>query len=60
MTLRTGKVEMGQGSASTAFAQITAEELNVPYSAITNVIMGDTDRTPDGGLSAGFIVPAGE
>jgi len=59
MTLRTGKVEMGQGSASTAFAQITAEELNVPYSAITEVIMGDTDRTPDGGLSAGFIVPAG-
>jgi len=59
IALRTGKVEMGQGSASTAYAQITAEELNVPYSAITQVFMGDTDRTPDGGLSAGFIVPAG-
>jgi nicotinate dehydrogenase subunit B len=59
ITIRTGKVEMGQGSASTAFAMITAEELNVPYSAITQVYMGDTDRTPDGGLSAGFIVPAG-
>jgi len=57
--LRTGKAEMGQGSASTAYAQITAEELNIPYSAITDVIMGDTDRTPDGGFSAGYIVPAG-
>src|SRR4051812_23804142 len=37
--LRTGKVELGQGSASTAYAQITAEELNVPYSAITQVVM---------------------
>jgi CO/xanthine dehydrogenase Mo-binding subunit len=59
ITLKTGKAEMGQGSASTAYAQITAEELNVPYSAITEVIMGDTDRTPDGGFSAGYIVPAG-
>jgi nicotinate dehydrogenase subunit B len=59
MVLKTGKAEMGQGSASTAYAQITAEELNVPYSAITEVIMGDTDRTPDGGFSAGYIVPAG-
>ena len=53
--IRTGKVELGQGSASTAYAQITAEELNVPYSAITQVVMGDTDRTPDGGFSAGYM-----
>src|SRR5262249_52465429 len=53
---RTGFVEMGQGSASTAFGQITAEELNVPYTAITGVVMGDTDRTPGGGLSAGFLL----
>jgi CO/xanthine dehydrogenase Mo-binding subunit len=53
--LRTGKVELGQGSASTAYAQITAEELNVPYSAIKTVVMGDTDRTPDGGFSAGYM-----
>ena len=59
ITIRTGKVEMGQGSASTAYAMITAEELNVPYSAITQVFMGDSDRTPDGGFSAGYIVPAG-
>ena len=53
--MRTGKVELGQGSASTAYAQIIAEELNVPYSAITKVVMGDTDRTPDGGFSAGYM-----
>src|SRR5436305_2549652 len=53
--LRTGKVELGQGSASTAYAQITAEELNVPATAITQVVMGDTDRTPDGGFSAGYM-----
>ncbi len=55
IAIRTGKVELGQGSASTAFAMITAEELNVPYSAITQVFMGDTDRTPDGGFSAGYM-----
>jgi CO/xanthine dehydrogenase Mo-binding subunit len=59
IVIRTGKAEMGQGSASTAYGQITAEELNVPYSAITQVIMGNTDQTPDGGFSAGYIVPAG-
>jgi CO/xanthine dehydrogenase Mo-binding subunit len=53
--MRTGKVELGQGSASTAYAQIVAEELNVPYTAITEVVMGDTDRTPDGGFSAGYM-----
>ncbi len=55
LTMRTGKFEFGQGSASAAYAQIVAEELNLPYSAITNVIMGDTDRTPDGGIGAGFL-----
>ena len=55
ITMRTGIAEMGQGSASTAFAQIAADELNVPYSQITNVIIGDTDRTPGGGIAAGFM-----
>jgi CO/xanthine dehydrogenase Mo-binding subunit len=55
IVMRTGKVELGQGSASTAYAQILAEELNVPYTAITEVVMGDTDRTPDGGFSAGYM-----
>ena len=53
--MRTGKPEMGQGSASAGYAQILAEELNVPFSAITSIVMGDTDRTPDGGIAAGFL-----
>src|ERR1700757_1144846 len=53
--MRTGKVDFGQSTAHTAYKQIAAEELNVPFDAITTVIMGDTDRTPDGGFSAGFL-----
>src|SRR5437660_7548614 len=53
--MRTGKVDFGQSTAHTAYKQIVAEELNVPFEAITNVVMGDTDRTPDGGVSAGFL-----
>src|SRR5689334_1448042 len=54
--VRTGQGEMGQGSASGAYAQIVAEELNLPYEAITDVVVGSTDQTPDGGLSAGFLM----
>src|SRR5713101_8468966 len=53
--MRTGKVDFGQSTAHTAYKQIAAEELNVSFEAITNVVMGDTDRTPDGGVSAGFL-----
>src|SRR5258706_4254936 len=53
--MRTGKVDFGQTTAHTAYKQIVAEELNVPFEAITAVVMGDTDRTPDGGVSAGFL-----
>jgi CO/xanthine dehydrogenase Mo-binding subunit len=53
--IRTGKVDFGQSTAHTAYKQIVAEELNVPFEAITAVVMGDTDRTPDGGFSAGFL-----
>lgn len=53
--MRTGKVDFGQTTAHTAYKQIVAEELNVAYEAITDVVMGDTDRTPDGGFSAGFL-----
>jgi CO/xanthine dehydrogenase Mo-binding subunit len=52
--IRTGIPEMGQGSVTGSFKQIVAEELNVPYEAITEVVSGDTDRTPDGGLAAGL------
>jgi len=49
-----------QSTAHTAYKQIVAEELNVPYEAITSVVMGDTDRTPDGGFSAGFLEYGGQ
>jgi nicotinate dehydrogenase subunit B len=52
--MRTGIAEMGQGSVSGSYKQIVAEELNVPFEAITTVVFGDTDRTPDGGVAAGL------
>ena len=55
LTLRTGKSDFGQSTVTTAYKQIVAEELNLPYESITSVIMGDTDRTPDGGVSAGYL-----
>ena len=58
--MRTGKVDFGQSTAHTAYKQIVAEELSVPYEAITTVVMGDTDRTPDGGFSAGFLEYGGQ
>jgi len=47
--IRTGKSDFGQGTVFTAYRQIVADELSVPFEAITSVISGDTDRTPDGG-----------
>jgi CO/xanthine dehydrogenase Mo-binding subunit len=47
--IRTGKSDFGQGTVFTAYRQIVAEELCVPFETITTVISGDTDRTPDGG-----------
>src|SRR3954466_16352932 len=48
-----GKVELGTG-IMTAFAQIAAEELDVPFARVT-VIQGDTDLTPDQGYTAGSM-----
>jgi CO/xanthine dehydrogenase Mo-binding subunit len=53
--IRTGKGDFGQSSAFTAYRQIVAEELNAPFEAITTVIMGDTDRTPDGSGAFDFL-----
>jgi len=50
---RTGRAETGTGMSS-YYAQAIAEELNVRPETIS-LILGDTDRTPDGGYSAGFI-----
>ncbi|MBI2948894.1 MAG: xanthine dehydrogenase family protein molybdopterin-binding subunit [Verrucomicrobia bacterium] len=50
ITLLTGKIEMGQG-VITSLAQMAAEELDVPLSAM-RVLMGDTQLCPadaDGG-----------
>jgi nicotinate dehydrogenase subunit B len=47
--IRTGKSDFGQSTIFTAYRQIVADELYVPFEAITTVVSGDTDRTPDGG-----------
>src|SRR5215467_7347688 len=53
--IRTGKSDFGQGTTFTAYKQIVAEELSVPFEAITTVVMGDTDRTPDGSGAFDFL-----
>jgi len=51
--VRTGRTEIGTGMSG-FYPQIVAEELCVRPDVIS-LIMGDTDRTPDGGYSAGFL-----
>jgi len=51
--VRTGRTETGTGMSG-YYAQAIAEELNVRPEAIS-LLMGDTDKTPDGGYSAGFL-----
>jgi CO/xanthine dehydrogenase Mo-binding subunit len=51
VTIRTGKVELGQGIL-TALAQIAAEELSLPLDRIT-VAPADTAHAPDEGFTAG-------
>jgi nicotinate dehydrogenase subunit B len=53
--IRTGKSDFGQSTAFTAYKQIVAEELSAPFEAITTVVMGDTDRTPDGSGAFDFL-----
>src|SRR5215468_5448316 len=50
-TICTGKVEFGQGIV-TALAQIAAEELDLPLDRV-RMISGDTERTPNEGVTAG-------
>ena len=45
VTAAVGKIEAGMG-IGTAFAQIVAEELDVPLERVT-IVMGDTATTPD-------------
>jgi len=55
ITIRTGKCDFGQSSIYTAYRQIVAEELSVPVDAITTIVSGDTDTTPDGGGTFGLL-----
>jgi CO/xanthine dehydrogenase Mo-binding subunit len=54
--VRTGRSEIGTGM-SAFYAQVVAEELRIAAESIT-LIMGDTDKTPDGGYSASFLTGA--
>jgi nicotinate dehydrogenase subunit B len=53
--IRTGKSDFGQGTTFTAYRQIVADELSVSFEAITTVVAGDTDRTPDGSGAFDFL-----
>ena len=53
--IRTGKSDFGQGTTFTAYRQIVAEELSARFEDITTVVMGDTDRTPDGSGAFDFL-----
>jgi CO/xanthine dehydrogenase Mo-binding subunit len=53
--IRTGKSDFGQGTTYTAYRQIVAEELSASFEAITTVVAGDTDRTPDGSGAFDFL-----
>jgi nicotinate dehydrogenase subunit B len=56
IVMRTGRTETGTGM-SAFYAQMIAEELRVRPEVIS-LILGDTDKTPDGGYSAGFLYGA--
>ncbi|HUN95356.1 MAG TPA: molybdopterin cofactor-binding domain-containing protein [Bradyrhizobium sp.] len=51
ITAFTGKAELGQGF-KTAFQQIAAEQLDVPFASLT-VVTADTERTANEGYTAG-------
>src|SRR5216684_5102410 len=51
ITVFTGKAELGQG-IKTAFQQIAAEELDVPFASL-KVITADTSRTVNEGYTSG-------
>ena len=51
ITAFTGKAELGQGF-KTAFQQIAAEELDVPFTSVT-VVTSDTSRTANEGYTSG-------
>ena len=54
--VRTGRGEIGTGMSG-FYPQVVAEELYVRPESIA-LIMADTDRTPDGGYSSGYLTGA--
>jgi CO/xanthine dehydrogenase Mo-binding subunit len=52
-----GRTEVGVGTR-TGFSQIVAEELSVPLDSV-KLVMGDTDKTAEGGYSAGGVIITG-
>ena len=57
VTAYSGKVELGTG-VRTALSQIVAEELDISLDKI-HMVMGDTERTPDEGYTAGSMTISG-
>ncbi|MEI6301963.1 MAG: molybdopterin cofactor-binding domain-containing protein [Betaproteobacteria bacterium] len=53
VTAYCGKVELGTG-IQTAFGQLVADELDVPFERVT-VLMGDTELCPDQGPTVGSL-----
>lgn len=53
VTAYCGKVELGTG-IQTAFSQLVADELDVPFERVT-VLMGDTELCPDQGPTVGSL-----
>src|SRR5438876_1055987 len=49
VTVYTGRIDMGTG-IETAFGQLIADELDVPFESV-KLVMGDTELTPDQGKS---------
>src|SRR5712692_5564842 len=49
VTVYTGRIDMGTG-IETAFGQLIADELDVPFESV-KIVMGDTELTPDQGKS---------
>ena len=56
-TFFVGKTDLGQGTG-TAFRQLMADELDMPYER-TTCVMGSTDVTPDQGGSGQSHLPNG-
>src|SRR5258708_28881432 len=53
--IRTGKSDFGQGSTFTAYRQIVADELSVPFESITTVVAGGNYSTPAGSGAFAFL-----